>query len=98
MIFSLIFFIPILITRFILIKSEFPSILKLANITPVFKKVDRNSKENYRPVSILSNISKSLNDACFVKFSVLWIPIKATMWVYKSLQTTVLPVDDARKM
>ena len=39
-------------------QSEFPSILKLANITPVFKKSDRNSTENYRPVSILSNISK----------------------------------------
>ena len=34
-------------------QSEFPTILKLANITPVFKKGDRNSKENYRPVSIL---------------------------------------------
>ena len=81
-------------------KSEFPSILKLANITPVFKKVDRDSKENYRPVSILSNISKikSLNDACFVKFSVLWIPIKATKWVYKSLQPIVLSVDNAKKM
>ena len=37
---------------------KFPSILQLANITPVFKKDDRNSKENYRPVSILLNISK----------------------------------------
>ena len=34
-------------------QSEFPTIRKLANITPVFKKGDRNSKENYRPVSIL---------------------------------------------
>ena len=39
-------------------QSEYPSILKLANITPVFKKGDRSSKENYRPVSILSNIWK----------------------------------------
>ena len=38
--------------------SEFPSILKLANTAPVFKKGDRNSKENYRTVSILLNISK----------------------------------------
>ena len=30
-------------------QSEFPSILKLANIAPVFKNGDRNSKENYRP-------------------------------------------------
>ena len=32
-------------------QSEFPSILKLANITPVFNKGDRNSNENYRPVA-----------------------------------------------
>ena len=37
---------------------EFPSILKNANITPVFKKGYRGSKENYRPVSILPLISK----------------------------------------
>ena len=39
-------------------KSEFPSALKLANITPVFKKGERECKNNYRPVSILSNVSK----------------------------------------
>ena len=37
---------------------EFPSILKLENITPAFKKDYRNSEKNYRIVSILSNISK----------------------------------------
>ena len=39
-------------------KSTFPSILKNANITPVFKKGCRGSKENYRPVSILPVIPK----------------------------------------
>ena len=39
-------------------KSTFPSVLKHANITPVFKKGYRGSKENYRPVSILPVISK----------------------------------------
>ena len=39
-------------------KSTFPSILKNANITPVFKNRYRSSKENYRPVSILPVISK----------------------------------------
>ena len=33
-------------------KYNFPPSLKNANITPVFKKGDRNSKDNYRPVSI----------------------------------------------
>ena len=37
--------------------SAFPQNLKNANITPVFKKGDSNS-ENYRPVSILPNVSK----------------------------------------
>ena len=38
--------------------STFPAALKLAHITPVFKKGFKNSKENHRPVSILPNISK----------------------------------------
>ena len=44
----------------------FPSTLKSANITPVFKKGDRMAKENYRPVSILPNISK-LFEKCIFK-------------------------------
>ena len=36
----------------------FPPDLKLANVTPVYKNKSKNSKDNYRPVSILSNISK----------------------------------------
>ena len=32
--------------------------MKLADVTPVYKKKSKNSKDNYRPVSILSNISK----------------------------------------
>ena len=39
-------------------KSTFPSVLKHANITPVFRKGYRGSKENYRPMSILPVISK----------------------------------------
>ena len=38
---------------------ECPSILKNENITSVFKKEYRDSKENYRPVSILPVISKT---------------------------------------
>ena len=40
-------------------KSEFQSILKNANITPVFKKGYRDSKEDYRLVSILLVISQN---------------------------------------
>ena len=40
--------------------SNFPDKLKLADITPVHKKDNRNDKHNYRPVSILPSISKIL--------------------------------------
>ena len=38
--------------------SDFPTELKLADVIPVYKKKSKNIKDNYRPVSILSNISK----------------------------------------
>ena len=46
-------------------KSNFPSILKNATITPVFKKGVRDSKDKYRPVSILPNISKIFESCIF---------------------------------
>ena len=36
----------------------FPSDLKLDDVTPVYKSKSKNSKDNYRPLSISSNISK----------------------------------------
>ena len=44
--------------------SNFPDNMKLFNITPVFKKKDPFKKENYKPVSALSVISKILKDSC----------------------------------
>ena len=38
--------------------GEFPSGMKLVNVTPVYKKGSRYDKGNYRPVSILANLSK----------------------------------------
>ena len=38
--------------------GDFPLFLKLANVIPVFKKDSKNSKDNYRTISILKNISK----------------------------------------
>ena len=44
----------------------FPTTLKLANIAPVYKKGSKNSKENYKSVSILPNISK-IYERCLFK-------------------------------
>ena len=38
--------------------GDFPSFLKLANVIPVFEKDSKNSKDNYRQISILKNVSK----------------------------------------
>ncbi len=43
----------------------FPTIWKLSNISPVFKKALRCLKENYRPVSLLSCISKVMERAVY---------------------------------
>ena len=49
-------------------RSNFPSSLKKAIITSVFKKGDRNSKDNYRPVSILPNLSNIFERCIFLQF------------------------------
>ena len=38
----------------------FPSVWKQANVCPVFKKGSKSDKSNYRPISLLSNMSKIL--------------------------------------
>ena len=44
----------------------FPNELKLADVSPVFKKDDDLNKENYRPASILSHMSK-VSECIFYK-------------------------------
>ena len=39
-------------------KGEFPNDLKHDDIVPIYKKDKKREKENYRPVSILSSLSK----------------------------------------
>ena len=41
-----------------IISGIFPNNLKLADVTPTHKKGDRTDKTNYRPISLLSTLSK----------------------------------------
>ena len=49
--------------------ATFPSELKNAGVIPVFKKKDRNNVGNYRPVSILPNLSK-IYERCLLRSNV----------------------------
>ena len=50
-----------------LFSSNFPSHLKNATITPIFKKKDRDNVENYRPVSILPNLLKIYERCMYIQ-------------------------------
>ncbi len=43
----------------------FPTLSKLSHISPVFKKAEKHLRENYRPVSLLSCISKVMERVVF---------------------------------
>ena len=49
--------------------SLFPSCLKRADITPVYKKGKRDLKDNYRPVSILPVLSELYERSMFKQIS-----------------------------
>ena len=52
--------------------GEFPSRFKLADITPIYKKGTKTSKDNYRPISILPNISKIFEKPIFKQVSMFF--------------------------
>ena len=62
-----------------IISNTCPDLLKLVDVTPVFKKGNKNDKSNYRPISVMKAfaiiferlLSKQLNDFIENKFSPL---------------------------
>ena len=51
--------------------SQYPNGLKYADVTPVFKKDDKSDKGNYKPMSILPNLSKVTNELCSIRFTLI---------------------------
>ena len=46
-------------------ENKFPNLMKIAEISPVFKKLDNTSKDNYRSISTLSNFTKLFESILF---------------------------------
>ena len=51
-------------------KGVFPDILKLAQVMAAFKKGDKTDKNNYRPISLISNVSKILEKLMYKRIYV----------------------------
>ena len=49
---------PAKLINFSFSEGTFPDLLKFANVIPVFKKGDNLDYNNYRPISLISNIGK----------------------------------------
>ena len=52
----------------IITQKCFPNNLKLADVTPVFKKEDALLLKNYRPVNVLRSYLKSMKELCRSRF------------------------------
>ena len=76
LIFSQIFFIPVLIVQFI--SLSFHQSLKWQISLLPLKRVTEILRETIDQSAYFQTSQKSLNDACFVKFPVLWILIYQT--------------------
>ena len=46
-------------------ENRFPNLMKVAEISPVFKKLGNNSKPNYRCITTLSNFAKLLESIIY---------------------------------
>ena len=49
--------------------DKFPDILKKAEVTPVYKKDDMNDKQNYPPLSKLSNLSNVFENFIYTQIN-----------------------------
>ena len=59
-----------------LIEGVFPSLLKSASVCPIFKKNDKTNCANYRPISLLSNLSKIFERAMYDRIELFFNDFK----------------------
>ena len=56
-------------------KCLFPDLLKSADVTPAFKKIDQLTKDYYRPISVLTCISKIFEGILYDQASVFFYTV-----------------------
>ena len=55
----------------VIFTETFPSVFKLVDATTIFKKVSKNSKDNYRSVSSLKNLSKVFENIMYKQMATI---------------------------
>ena len=80
--------------------SLFPSCLKMADITPIYKKGKRDLKDNYRPVSILPVLPKLYERSMFKQTSEFFENIFSlkSMRIQERPQYTAMALSKTREM
>ena len=78
-------------------QKTFPTNLKLADVTPAFKKKDSTLAENYKPVSVSPTLSKGLGNSC-KQISNFINKFTLFMWQQERVQYTFCIDDFNRKM
>ena len=53
-------------------QGKFPAILKIATVIPIHKRGDKSECDNYRPISLISKISKLIERQCMKDFILSW--------------------------
>jgi len=83
-----------------LTNGVFPSAMKLAHVTPLLKNhtLDADRLENYRPISLLSFLSKLLERVvarqivAYLESNSLFVPVQSAYRTYHSTETALLKV------
>ena len=72
--------------------GKFPTEWKEANLSPIFKTDNKQDSNNYRPISLLSNVGKILERQVFMKFYEYCIKNGLLTWrnsTYKARDSTI---------
>ena len=72
-----------------IIEGKFPTIFKYADVTPVYKKGDKDSASNYRPITILHNLSKNFEQVLLCRMTSFIEKILFSLTINLVLKSTI---------
>ena len=68
----------------------FPGSLKLVRVIPIFKKKDQQDSNNYRQISVLSNIDKLIEKHLYNRLKNFWIKTNISIIINLACEIIIL--------